>query len=554
MNASFWGVYAKSVESWMDQCVKQSLMKRIWEKDPSVWKSNPAEQDEIAARLGWLDAVSKMKKESASFRSFAEEIRSEGITDVVLLGMGGSSLAPQVFQKVCGNRAGYPKLTVLDSTDPAQVKDVESSVDLSKTFYLVSSKSGGTVELVSFLKYFYEKMKVLFPTAPGSRFTAITDPGSSLEESAKKQGFRKIFLGYPDVGGRFSALTPFGLLPAALIGVDIDKVLASAEKMMRRCAAEIPPHQNEAMALGVGMAVLAESGRDKLTVLSSKGLAPFGDWAEQLVAESTGKEESGVVPVVGEPLEAVQHYGEDRFFTALFPDFTEKKDLNEKFSEVKETGHPGLAFNLASPEDLGGEFFRWEMATAIACSLLKINAFDQPDVQAAKDRTNALLKRLDSGHSLSVPKEPAGSLEAFWESLKTGDYVGILAFLPDRPPIRLALTKLQTEIRRSTKAAVTLGFGPRYLHSTGQLHKGGPDNGAFLVLTAEPENDLPVPGEKYTFGQLELAQALGDLEALRLRDRRVVHLQLKDLSGAEIEKMFDHVKSALLTSLGDEIS
>ncbi len=537
----------------MDQCTKQSLLKRLWEKDPSVWKRDPAEQGEIVARLGWLDAVSKMKKESANLKAFSEEIRSEGIVDVVLLGMGGSSLAPEVFQKICGNRAGFPKLTVLDSTDPARVKDVESSADLSKTLFIVSSKSGGTVELVSFLKYFYEKMKALFPETPGNHFIAITDPGSPLEETAKKMGFRKIFLGYPDVGGRFSALTPFGLVPAALIGVDVEKVLSSAEKMMRRCGAEIPPHQNEAMALGVGMAVLAESGRDKLTILAPAALTPFGDWAEQLVAESTGKEESGVVPVVGEPLEAVEHYGEDRFFTALFPDFTEKKDLNEKFSELKEAGHPGLAFNLPAPEDLGGEFFRWEMATAIASSLLKINAFDQPDVQAAKDRTKALLKRLEAGQNLSVSK-PTGSLEFFWEALKAGDYVALLAFLPDRPPVRRALTKLQTEIRRSTKAAVTLGFGPRYLHSTGQLHKGGPDNGAFILLTAEPENDLPIPGEKYTFGQLELAQALGDLEALQSRGRRVFHLRLKDLSADELEKTFDQIKHALLTSLGDEVS
>ena len=553
MNASFWGRDAKSVESWMDQCTKQSLLKRIWDRDPSVWKRDPAEQGEIVARLGWLDAVSKMKKESAGLKAFSEEIRSEGITEVVLLGMGGSSLAPEVFQKVCGNRAGFPKLTVLDSTDPARVKDVESSVDLSKTLFIVSSKSGGTVELVSFLKYFYQKLKTLFPENPGNRFIAITDPGSPLEESAKKQGFRKVFLGYPDVGGRFSALTPFGLLPAALIGVDIEKVLASAEKMMRRCAAEVPPHQNEAMALGVGMAVLAESGRDKLTLLSSAALAPFGDWAEQLVAESTGKEESGVVPVVGEPLETVEHYGEDRFFVALFPDFTEKKELNEKFSELKEAGHPGLAFNLPAPEDLGGEFFRWEMATAVASSLLKINAFDQPDVQAAKDRTKALLKRLEAGQELSVP-ESSGSLETFWETLKTGDYVAILAFLPDRSPVRSALSKLQADIRRSTKAAVTLGFGPRYLHSTGQLHKGGPDHGTFILLTADPESDLPIPGEKYSFGQLELAQALGDLEALRSKGRRVFHLRLKNISGSELEKAFDQVKSALMTSLGDEVS
>ena len=553
MNASFWGTHAKSVESWMNRCVKQSLLKRIWEKDPTAWKQDPAEQGEITTRLGWLDAVSNIKKEATGFKAFSEEIRSEGITDIVLLGMGGSSLAPEVFQKICGNRAGYPKLSILDSTDPARVRDVESAVDLSKTLFIVSSKSGGTVELVSFLKYFYQKMKTFFPEAPGNRFIAITDPGSPLEETAKKQGFRKIFLGYPDVGGRFSALTPFGLLPAALIGVDLEKVLTSAEKMMRRCAAEIPPHQNEAMALGVGMAVLAESGRDKLTILSSASLAPFGDWAEQLVAESTGKEELGVVPVVGEPLEAVEHYGEDRFFAVLFPDFTEKKALNEKFSELKEAGHPGLAFNWPAPEDLGGEFFRWEMATVIASSLLKINAFDQPDVQAAKDRTKALLKRLEAGQELSIPKS-SESLEVFWETLKTGDYVGILAFLPDRPTVREVLTRLQTEIRRSTKAAVTLGFGPRYLHSTGQLHKGGPSNGVYLLLTAEPENDLPIPGEKYTFGQLEFAQALGDLEALRSKGRRVCHLRLKNISGPELEKAFDHVKNTLLTSLGDEVS
>ncbi len=553
MKNFFWGAYEKSIKVWTEKCAKQSLVKRLWQKDPTLWKTNPSEQAEIISRLGWLDAVRRMRSHAADLISFADTVRSEALTDVVLLGMGGSSLAPEVFQNVFGNKPGYPKLSVLDSTDPGRVRDVEVSVNLSKSLFIVSSKSGGTVELLSFYKYFFEKIKALFPDAPGGRFVAITDPGSPLESMAKKQHFRRVFLGFPDVGGRFSALTYFGLVPAALIGVDLDKVLSSAESMIRRCSAEVALDQNEAVPLGVGMAILAEAGRDKLTILSPPAFESFGDWAEQLVAESTGKEDMGVIPVVREPAQMPQPYGEDRFFAAFLPAFGNKGSLEAKIETLKKSGHPVLTFCLPEPEDLGGEFFRWEMATAIASSLLKINAFDQPDVQAAKDKTKALLKKIESGQALSAPASN-DSLESFWESLKNRDYVSLLAFLPDREPVRKALVRLQAEIRAASRAAVTLGFGPRYLHSTGQLHKGGPDSGIFILFTSESSEDLSIPGEKFSFAQLELAQALGDLEALKSKGRRVFHLRLKDASAPTLERAVDQIKEALHASQTDEVS
>lgn len=527
--------YRKEIGEWISRAAPLSIPRRIWDKDASLWSKNPQDQVVIRERLGWLALPAEMKKAAGDFRAFAEEVRGQGITHAVLLGMGGSSLTSELFQSVFGNRPGYPRLIVLDSTDPGRVRDVEESVPAGKTLFIVSSKSGNTVEVVSLFKYFFEKAAQAAAGRAGRSFIAITDPGSPLEELAKKSAFRRVFPTPPDVGGRFSALTAFGLVPAALVGVDLDLLLDSAQKMAERTSPGVPATENEALPLGVGMAVLAEEGRDKLTLLTAAGIESFGDWVEQLVAESAGKDDLGIIPVVREPEGGIDTYGDDRFFVRL--------DWEGK-NEIQSAGHPALSFRIKRPEDVGGEFFRWEMAVAIAGALLKINPFDEPDVQAAKDRTQSILKTWElKGGREKIPV--SDNQESFWERLKTRDYVALLAFLPDREPLRNRLRQLQRELRVLTRLAVTLGFGPRYLHSTGQLHKGGPPTGVFVMITAAGSEDISIPGESYSFGGLELAQAMGDFRALEERGRRVLHFRLESPSEEHLGELCQKIRDAV---------
>ncbi len=541
MTKALWGKYDATIREWLEKCAKQSVVSRLWQKDASLWTKDSAVQKEIRSRLGWLDVVDTMPSCLEDLEAFAEEIKAAGFTCVVLLGMGGSSLAADVLQSALGGKAGYPKLLLLDSTDPGKILDVESCLEIPKTLFIVSSKSGGTIELVSLFKYFFEKTKQTQAETAGEQFIAITDAGTPLEALAKSHSFRRVFLAPADVGGRFSALTYFGLVPACLAGVEIRKILESAREMKKSCAPDKANSENMALTLGVAMAVLAEEGRDKLTILTSEGLEAFGDWAEQLVAESSGKEELGIVPVVREAMEGIKVYGEDRFFVALLSDSEDNQKLKAHLAELEAAGHPVLILNVKDRWDVGGEFFRWEVAVAMACALLKVNAFDQPDVQAAKDKTKALLKSVESGSALAI-KETTADFKSFFSAVAPADYVGLLAFLPDNPAIKKTFMDLQQNIRRRTKNATTLGFGPRYLHSTGQLHKGGPNTGDFLLITAAPERDLEVPGEKFSFGQLELAQAIGDLEALEAKGRRVLHVRLEDLSQKSLDDLTANIK------------
>lgn len=540
MNA-FWGSYEKTIQSWFEKVERQDVVRRIWSRDVSLWTKDPAGQKEAASRLGWLTAPAEMKEKTSEWEAFAAEVRQAGFTKILLLGMGGSSLAPEVFQKVFGNKKGYPELLVLDSTDPARVKDIEAQLDLERTLFIVSSKSGGTLEPVSFFKYFFGKIKTVKkdpaeePATAGRQFIAITDPGSPLEALAEKNGFRKVFLAPADIGGRFSALTVFGLVPAALIGVDVGEVLNRASQMAEKASVDFDIEENPAVPLGIGMAVLAEEGKDKLTIVTADGLGSFADWAEQLVAESSGKEESGIVPVTHEPLDRPGVYGRDRFFTMLSSESQEDPACSKKRQALRDAGHPVLELTLKDPYDLGGEFFRWEFATALACALLKVNAFDQPDVQSAKDSAKEILRKRESGEDASLPR-PETDLGVFWEDLEENVYIGILAFLPDRSEIRKELESLRAGLRELTGGcAVTLGFGPRYLHSTGQLHKGGPNSGVFILITARHAEDVAIPGESYGFRTLERAQAIGDLEALRSKGRRVLHFELEDLSDESLK-------------------
>lgn len=542
-----WGAHESAVREWQGRIDKQGLVKKLWEKDASLWTKNPEGQKEARNRLGWLTAPEQGLAAVAEINAFAGEIKQDGFRHILLLGMGGSSLAPEVFQAVFGNAEGLPALTVLDSTDPGRVRDIEAAIDVERTLFIVASKSGGTIELVSFFKYFYAKVKEKKGDAAGGQFVAITDPGTPLADLAARHGFRKVFLAPAEVGGRFSALTYFGLVPAALIGVDIQKVLEGANAMAARCAAAAD--ENPAVPLGVAMAVLAEEGRDKLTFVTSGGLEPFADWAEQLVAESTGKEDTGIIPVVREAPATAKHYGADRFFVALLR--ADDAASLKRLKTLEKAGHPTLIFDWTSPEILGAEFFRWEMATAIACALLKVNAFDQPDVQSAKNKTQSLLKQMES-EGRSEVKAAARDFETFWENTEAGDYVALLAFLPGRPQLVAKLHALQAEIRDLTRLATTVGLGPRYLHSTGQLHKGGPNKGVFLLVTAAQKEDLAIPGEKYGFAQLELAQAMGDFEALESKGRWLLHIRLNEASEAEVDRFSQEVIKVLKARAASE--
>ena len=538
-----WGPYESSIQEWIDKSEKLKIIPRLWQRDPLLWSKNLAAHKEIKNRLGWLSTPRMMKSHLVELKAFQEAVKAGGFTHALLLGMGGSSLAAEVMQNILGNAPGFPELLVLDSTDPGRIKDLEARIDLPKTLFIVSSKSGGTLELLSFFKYFYDRVKSVKPENPGNSFIAITDPGTQLEALAKQYGFWKTFLAPEDVGGRFSALTVFGMAPAAIIGVDVAKFLNGAERMMMDCSMEVPIRENVAVSLGIGMAVLAEEGRDKLTLLTSESIGSFGDWAEQLVAESTGKDGLGVLPVVREAIQPAENYGTDRFFVELVLE-TEAKTNSQAVQALALAGHPIVSISLRTAYDLGAEFFRWEMATAIASALLKINAFDQPDVQATKEATKKYLDKIKSGGKIEIVQTDI-TLETFWENAEPGDYAAILAFLPDRESFQKRLAKLRDAIRERTKLATTFGWGPRYLHSTGQFHKGGTPNGVFILITSPSAEDVPVPGENYTFSSLESAQAMGELEALQNKARWVIHIRLQELSEAGLEEACAKIESAI---------
>jgi transaldolase/glucose-6-phosphate isomerase len=477
------------------------LAARVWKRDGSAW--GPGD-DDPADRLGWLDFPDTIRGELATVEAFVRDTGAH-MDRVVLLGMGGSSLAPEVFANCFGARPGHPSLVVLDSTHPAQVRAVADAVDGTETLYVVSSKSGGTLETTSLYAYFRGR------DGDARSFAVITDPDTTLHELARSEGFAATFLNPPDVGGRYSALSLFGLVPAALIGADVDGMLASAAATAADCGPAVPPEENPGLVVGAALAELAAGGRDKLTFLSSPALAPFGDWVEQLVAESTGKSGKGVVPVVGEP--SLDRYGDDRVFVHLR--LEDDASLDERVEELKGTGHPVVRLDVAGPRDLGAQMFLWEFATAVAGAILGVNAFDQPDVEAAKGAARAVL---DAGE---VPAWDEDDVDALFEGAAPGDYAAFLAFAPRAAEGQEVLDLARSKAASSAGIATTSGFGPRYLHSTGQLHKGGPDSLRALVVLDPPEDDLAIPGRPYGFARLLRAQAAGDYEALRNAGKRV---------------------------------
>lgn len=499
---------------------------RLWKKDPTLWSDAPV--PELADRLGWLDLPVAMYEQLGTIGHFCQEIRREGFQYAVLLGMGGSSLAPQVFQDTFGNRRRHPELIVLDSTHPDVVLAVEDRIDIAKTLFCVSSKSGTTTETLSFMKYFWGKMKATV-AEPGRHFIAITDPGTPLEQLAAERGFRRLFSAPPDVGGRYSALSVFGMVPAALIGVDISRILDGASAMSESAKA------NPAVVLGAAMGELALCGRDKLTITTAPNLAALPSWIEQLVAESTGKDDTGIVPVVGEPLGPPQVYGSDRFFVHVSAQGGNDQG-EELWAALDDAGNPVARISLADKTLMGREFFRWEVAVAAAGSILKIHPFNQPDVQLAKQLAKeAMARNGDHGTGWEGEVETFGAgdtqslrrrLHKLLASAAQGDYVAIQAYLKPSLETTRDLQGLRLSIRDGYKLATTLGYGPRFLHSTGQLHKGGPNKGIFLQIVDQVREPLPVPETDYTFGSLIRAQAMGDAQALTQRGRRVLRLVL----------------------------
>ena len=537
------GPYQAVVDAALTEIVEERILARIWAHDHTVWKPEPTE---ITNRLGWLHTAEVMLENLPRLHGLVDGVRAEGYTHALLLGMGGSSLAPEVFCRTFGVRDGYLDLAVLDSTDPGAVQAYVEQLDLSKTLFIVATKSGGTVETLSFFKFFYNRVaETVGADEAGAHFIAITDAGSKLDHLARQHGFRTTFRNDPNIGGRYAALSFFGLVPAALIGVDSEELLSRALTMACNCESCNCPvvGDNYGGRLGVIMGELAKAGHDKVTLITSPGFGSFGDWVEQLIAESIGKEGKGILPVVGEPVGAPNVYGDDRLFAYLR--LAEDGTHDAKIQVLEDAGHPVVRLHLDDLYDLGGQFFLWEMATVVAGSRLGINPFDQPNVEAAKvlaRRTVAEYQEkgaLPTGEFAPLTVE---ALEQFLAQAQTGEktadlprsYIALQAFVQPTPETDAALLALRARLRDRTKLATTVGYGPRFLHSTGQLHKGDAGNGLFIQFTADDLQDIPIPDEAgssdsaMSFGVLKAAQALGDWQALLAAGRRVIRFHLGD--------------------------
>ena len=516
------GSAAQLVEDAIADLQTRRTVERIWERDHTVWRPEPTE---IANRLGWLDVSDVMREQVPGLEAFAREVRDAGFLHVALLGMGGSSLGPEVLRKTFGSAEGYPELIVLDSTVPGWINMVTEAIEPAKTLFLVSSKSGSTIEPLSFYSYFRRLVEQHLREGAVGNFVAITDPGTSLAELAQEQGFRRVFPNPPDIGGRYSVLSYFGLAPAALTGIDIGKLLDRADLIRGASGPSVAVGDNPGAWLGVVMGTLAKSGRDKLTLVTSPSIAAFGLWAEQLLAESTGKEGTGIIPVAGEPLLSPEHYGDDRFFVYLRVEKDDNAATDGAVDRLRASGHPIVRLDLRDPYDLGGEFWRWEFATAVAGAVLDIHPFDQPNVQQAKDLTDSVLQSyVDSGDLPEVKAWP--SVDKLLSQARHGDYLSIMAYLRQTPEVDRSLEDLRRRVTERHRIATTSGYGPRFLHSTGQLHKGGPNSGLFLQITEDQPEDVLLPGQSYSFEILLDAQSLGDLQALRDLGRRVTRVHL----------------------------
>jgi glucose-6-phosphate isomerase len=534
---------AATLREWTDH----GKIARVWARDPSLWTGT----DE-ASWLGWLGIVDEQLARVGELRRVAEDVRQAGFRHVLLLGMGGSSLCPEVLAVTFGRQAGWPELSVLDSTDPAQVRAAGQRVDLARTVFVVSSKSGTTLEPNIFKQHFFERVEQTVGSGKaGERFIAITDPGSKLEKVARADGFRHVLFGLPSIGGRYSALSDFGMVPAALMGLDVARLLGAARTMASACAVSGAAAENPGAALGAILGVLGNRGRDKVTLVASPGIHDLGAWLEQLLAESTGKVGKGLIPVDREPLGPPEVYGRDRVLVYLRLHSAPDADQDRAIASLQAAGQPVVRVDVPEPYAIAAEFFRWEVATAVAGAILGINPFDQPDVEASKVATRRLTDEFEAtgrlpaeapileSEGVRVFADPrnaadlagggrplAGVLRAHLARIRPGDYAAFLAYVEMTAAHEAALQAIRTRVRDRYRVATCLGFGPRFLHSTGQAYKGGPNSGVFLQITCEDAVDLPVPGQRYSFGVVKAAQARGDFEVLAARGRRALRVHL----------------------------
>jgi len=535
-----------AVDARLAQLQKDDAPRRLWAKDSTLWSSDPAKRDEIRDRLGWLSVAEQMLEHVQEFRDLARDGRT--YSDVVLLGMGGSSLCPDVLRNTFGSTKGHPKLHVLDTTDPATILGVRAKIRIQDTLFIVASKSGETTETLSHFAYFWNEVnKNGRSGAAGRHFAAITDPGTSLEKLAKEHGFRWIFRNPPDIGGRYSALSYFGLVPGALIGVNVEEMLERAVEMAHSCADSVPADKNPGVWLGAVMGELATRGRNKVTLIASPKVATFGYWVEQLIAESTGKQGKGIVPVEGEPVGKPAVYGDDRVFVYIRMDGDAP---NRAVQALEKAGQPVVTLTLRDKLDLGGEFLRWEIATAIAGAVLRIDAFDQPNVQESKDNTKKVLASFKSRGKLppadSVPASRSKSgIKGLLDRAKPGAYFAIMAYTTRTTGSEAAIAAIRTSVRDGLQIATTAGYGPRFLHSTGQLHKGGPRTGLFLQIVQDDTKDVAIPGQPYSFSILKQAQSLGDLQSLSSRRLPVLRVTLGRDAAAGWKALSAAVKAAV---------
>ena len=563
----------------LDAALKKNLndwrasgkVRRLWQQDASLWTG----EDE-AKWLGWLGITDEQLAGATKLNEIADEIRSAGFSDILLLGMGGSSLCPEVLALTFAQTPGFPRLHILDSTDPAQIRSVEKKIDLAKTLFTVSSKSGSTLEPNIYKQYFFERVQqTVGADKAGSRFIAITDPGSKMQQVAERDRFRHIFYGLPSIGGRYSALSNFGMVPAAAMGLDAGKFLQRTKEMVEACKPSTPVEQNPGVTLGLIMGTAAKLGRDKITLITSPGIADLGAWLEQLIAESTGKLGKGIIPVDREELGAPPIYGNDRIFACLRLESAPDAAQDAGVAALEKAGNPVVRITVSDTYSLGQEFFRWEIATAVAGSILGINPFNQPDVEASKIVTKQLTSEYESTGSLP-PEKPileeagfklftdeknaadlaraagAGSdgllknyLRAHLARLGAGDYFAVLGYVEMNVENESLLQSLRMTVRDRKRVVTCLGFGPRFLHSTGQAYKGGPNSGVFLQITCDDANDLPVPGQKYTFGVVKAAQARGDFQVLADRKRRALRVHLGSDVKTGLGKLAELVKQIL---------
>jgi transaldolase / glucose-6-phosphate isomerase len=538
--------YETEMEAWR----KGGRIRRLWAGDKSLWSGTDEDK-----WVGWLRIVEKELADVSRLQRFGDLVKQRAVTDVVLLGMGGSSLGPEVLAETFGQQAGWPRFHMLDSTDPDQIATIEKAIDLGKTLFIVSSKSGSTLEPNIFMSYFLDRVTALQgQDKAGAQFVAVTDPGSSLERAAKQLRFADIFHGLASIGGRYSVLSKFGLVPAAAMGLDVKRLIEATRAMEKACGGDAPPAENPGVQLGVAMGVAAKRfGRDKVTVVASPAIAKIGSWLEQLIAESTGKQGRGLIPLADEPLAAADRYGNDRFFAYLELDGQADETQRQAVASLERAGHPVARINVKDIWHIGQEFFRWEIATAVAGSIIGIDPFNQPDVEAAKVKTRVLTEEYEKSHNL--PKEEpvyrengvalfadprnaaelgrhntlVGYLKSHFGRVHAGDYVALLAYIERNEANTRVLTDARTRIRDKTGAATCLGYGPRFQHSTGQAYKGGPNSGVFLQVTCDDPADINVPGHSYSFGVVKAAQARGDLEVLVERGRRALRVHLKDV-------------------------